>query len=95
MDDARRRLGRRSRGWWRTATGRGRTRAEAVHALVGTIAALTARIEGEDHGSPPMPEREDVLVDQFAVVAYDLLLAGGDAAAVEAIRATLDEVDPR
>lgn len=102
MDDARQRLGRRSAKWWRTETAAGRTRAAAVGALVAGVAGMVARLEGEDRGAPPAPPREDVLVDQFAVVAYDLLLALGAAPDPQAARdaetlisRTLAEVDPR
>ena len=74
-------IARRSTAWWRTATPSGRTRADAVLALVHEVVRLTQRLTGEDHGLPRRPPREDVLVDQLAVVTYDL---------VEALDATRD-----
>jgi hypothetical protein len=46
-----------------------------VGALVHAIARYAADVEGEPPRTPPAPRREDVLPDQLAVVAYDLVLA--------------------
>lgn len=92
-----RRAGRRSVAWWRTPTARERTRADAVSDLVGDLAERSQAAEGlATRTRPARPGREDVLVDQLAVVAYDLRLAGGDAAEAAA-RALLTayEIDPR
>jgi hypothetical protein len=106
VDDAARetlrRVAHRSVRWWRGETGRGRTRADAVHDLVATVATITARLEGDDHGVPRRPPREDVLADQLAVLTADLVAALDAAqdqeAATEATLAyerTAAEVDPR
>jgi hypothetical protein len=96
-EDAVRRVSRRPAGWWQTRTARGRTRAEAVAALVETIANTAHDVEGTHaHGTPPPPPREDVLADQLAVVTYDLTLVATDEAADDAVRAydaTMAEVD--
>lgn len=96
-EQAVRRVSRRSTGWWRTRTPRGRTRAEAVTELVRTIADTAHAIEGTTmHGTPPAPPREDVLADQLAVVTYDLVLVATDEAADHALAAyaaTMAEVD--
>lgn len=87
-EDAVRRVSRRSTAWWRTRTSSGRTRAEAVAELVGTIATLAHDVEGAGrHGTPPEPPREDVLADQLAVVTYDLALVATDGAADTALAA--------
>ena len=100
--DVVRRVSRRSPGWWRAGTTRGRTRAEAVAALVRDLAAYGARAEGTEPRTPPPAKRDDVLADQLAVMVYDLELAlaarpdGTLAArAVAECLLTAYEVDPR
>jgi hypothetical protein len=101
--DAVRRARRRSPGWWRGDTHDGtRTRADAVGALVDALAAAGQRLTGEHHGTPPRPRRDDVLADQLAVVAYDLVAAlreHPDAATARRAAAqclvTAYDVDPR
>ena len=100
--DVVRRVSRRSPGWWRAATPRGRTRAAAVAALVRDLAAYGARAEGAAPRTPPPAARDDVLADQLAVMVYDLELAlttrpdGALAArAVAECLLTAYEVDPR
>lgn len=79
--EALRRVARRSVAWWRTTTDAGRTRADAVGELVATLAAYEQAVElgaaptPERYRSPGPAVRPDVLVDQLAVMAYDLGLA--------------------
>lgn len=95
--DARRRLQRRSAGWWRDEVAPGVTRADRVAGLVATLAALDPT--GEGRGAPPRPARDQTLSDQLAVVAYDLTLpdaSGADLdAALDAVATALRDVDPR
>jgi hypothetical protein len=95
--DAVRRVSRRSTGWWRATTARGRTRADAVTELIQALANAAHDVEGTHaHGTPPKPPREDVLADQLAVVTYDLVLVATDETAVAALaayEATMAEVD--
>lgn len=96
-EQAVRRVSRRSTGWWRGTTARGRTRAAAVAELVEAIANAAHDAEGTHaRGTPPAPPREDVLADQLAVVTYDLVLVATDEAAERALaayEAAMAEVD--
>ncbi len=90
---ARRRLQRRSPGWWRDEVAPGVTRADRIAELIATLARLDPTAEG----APRRPAKDQTLVDQLAVVAYDLTLAEGadlDAAG-EAVANALRDVDPR
>ena len=72
--------------------------------LVAALAVLGQRAEGvEAPRTPPRPDRDDVLVDQLAVVLYDLALALDDAPDAERIATEaiaecvvrMHEIDPR
>jgi hypothetical protein len=103
VEAAVRRVRRRSAGWWRGTTPDGaRTRAEAVGALVDRLARAEQRLTGGHHGTPPRPRRDDVLADQLAVVANDLVAAlrehpdaGAARRAAAACLVTAYDVDPR
>lgn len=93
--EARRRLQRRSNGWWRDEIAPGVTRADRIAALVATLARLDPT---NDAGrTPPRPDHDQMLVDQLVVVAYDLAIADGADlhAAAEALANALRDVDPR
>ena len=96
VSDAVHRCRRRSPAWWRGA------RAEAVAALVATLAAYERGLAGAPPAAPARPARDDVLSDQLAVVGADLadaLRATPDPAvaarAAADVRATVEQVDPR
>lgn len=96
-EQARRRLQRRSTGWWRDEVAPGVTRADRVHALVVCIAAL----DPTGRGAPPRPPHDATLADHLAVVAYDVRLAAEDGHEVDAetvleeLARGLRDVDPR
>lgn len=99
VTDAVRRLRRRSAGWWRDdAPGDPRLdRASRVAALVATLAGYDPAANGR---TPPRPVRDETLVDQLRVVAYDLRTVGTDCSAdpaevAQQIRDCLRDVDPR
>lgn len=96
-EQARRRLQRRSNGWWRDEVAPRVTRADRVHALIETIAAL----DPTGRGAPPRPDRDATLADHLAVVAYDARLAAEEGHEVDAetvlreLARGLRDVDPR
>ena len=96
-EQARRRLQRRSNGWWRDEVAPGVTRADRVHTL---IAAL-ARLDPTGRGAPPRPPRDATLADQLAIVAYDVRVAAGEGhdvdveTVLEELARGLRDVDPR
>jgi len=97
--DARKRLQRRSPGWWRDAAASGGTRADRVHALVTALATLDPTTAGR--GAPERPERDPTLADQLTVVLHDLAAAAAEErqvdveAALAELANGLRDVDPR
>ena len=93
--DARKRLRRRSPGWWRGEVAPGVTRADRVAALVAALVRRDPTAEGRP--PPRRPARDETLADQLAVVLHDLRVAEGvDVEAVLGEVATgLRDVDPR
>lgn len=95
--NARKRLQRRSPGWWRGAARSGRPRADVVAEAVATLAAHDPTAPA----APTRPPRDETLTDQLTVVAHDLAIAMRDGADLPAgdvedvIATCLRDVDPR
>jgi hypothetical protein len=93
VEDAVRRLRRRSPAWWRGA------RADRVAALVASLAEASRQAAGLPPCPPPLrPDRDEVLADQVAVVGRDLAAAANPetaAAALDDLARCLADVDPR
>jgi hypothetical protein len=71
------------------AASSGVSRGDLVYDLVQTVADLAADAEGQPRRRVPRLENDTGLPQQLAVVAYDLLAAGGDAAlAADAVTKT-------
>jgi hypothetical protein len=99
VSQARRRLLRRSTAWWRAEARSGRRRADVVAELVAGLAGSDPASGGR---TPPRPKTEQLLADQLAVVAYDVvhvLRERYDPEVAErtahAIAAVMRDVDPR
>jgi hypothetical protein len=94
---ARKRLLRRSAGWWQGHARSGRTRADVVAETVERLAAM----DPTGRGAPPSPETPEHLTNRLGVVAHDVAHAIRDGHPVDARRAVeeiatcLRDVDPR
>lgn len=87
--EARRRLQRRSNGWWRDRAASGGTRADRVATLVEALVRHDPTAKGRT--PPPRPAHHPTLADQLTVVLYDLRLAVEDGREVD-VEAVLGEV---